>query len=117
MERNSHEIIIKSTHENLEIDNVVKKLLEDNRYQLTWFPYNEFKNIKEIGQGYFATVYSADWIKKTTKYSTIVTFALKKIHDQNYLDELKAYCEIGYENPTFLKCHESWFYCENGMER
>ncbi|RIB02875.1 hypothetical protein C2G38_2226618 [Gigaspora rosea] len=105
MERNNSHDMIKSTHENLVIDNVVKKILENNRYQLTWIPYNEFKNIKEIGQGYFATVYSAEWIKKTKNYSMTVIFALKKIHDQNYLDELKAYCEIGYENPSFLKCY------------
>ena len=26
-----------------------------------WIPYNQFSNIKEIGRGGFATVYSAIW--------------------------------------------------------
>ena len=34
-----------------------KKILTENKYQLSWILYDEFNNIKEIGKGGFATVY------------------------------------------------------------
>ena len=33
-----------------------------------WIPYNQFSNIKEIGRGGFATVYSAIWKDGPLKY-------------------------------------------------
>ncbi|RIB23993.1 kinase-like domain-containing protein [Gigaspora rosea] len=92
-------------HKNLEIDNKFKKVLID--YQIPWIPYNELKDIVEIGKGGFATVYLARWLNKSQSMVQVV--ALKTLHDSNYeefIKELKAYCEIGHENPTFLKCLE-----------
>ena len=34
-----------------------------------WIPYNQFSNIKEIGRGGFATVYSAIWKDGPLKYN------------------------------------------------
>ena len=62
-----------------------------------WIPYNQFSDIKEIGRGGFATVYSAIWkdgrlyygrdsIKYTRKSNYKV--ALKCLHNsQNITDE------------------------------
>ena len=33
-----------------------------------WIPYNQFSDIKEIGRGGFATVYSAIWKDGPLKY-------------------------------------------------
>ncbi|RIB01627.1 hypothetical protein C2G38_2294935 [Gigaspora rosea] len=59
--------------------NVIK-----NKYQIIWIPYNEFKDIKEIGKGGFATIYYAKW-----KFDV----ALKLVHEshrrfQNFADEV-----------------------------
>ena len=34
-----------------------------------WIPYNQFSDIKEIGRGGFATVYSAIWKDGPLKYN------------------------------------------------
>jgi serine/threonine protein kinase len=36
---------------------------------LEWIPYNQFDDIKEIGKGGFATVYSATWKDGPLKYN------------------------------------------------
>src|SRR5687767_6115156 len=38
-----------------------------------WIPYNQFSNIKEIGRGGFATVYSAIWKDGQLKWKQIDT--------------------------------------------
>ncbi|RIB01951.1 hypothetical protein C2G38_2126387, partial [Gigaspora rosea] len=57
----------------------LKKILDDERFKLSWIDYKNLKNIKERGKGGLAT--------------------------QEFIQELKNYCEIGYENPSFLNCH------------
>ncbi|CAG8633933.1 10819_t:CDS:2, partial [Ambispora leptoticha] len=87
------------------IDENVKKILDDAKYQLLWIPYDKFENIKEVGKGGFATVYCADCrIDYKDSYSNN-SYAFKIIHDQGFFDELKAFCEIGYKNPSFLRCY------------
>ncbi|CAG8625008.1 11424_t:CDS:2, partial [Ambispora leptoticha] len=80
-ERNKFSNTIKSTYENLNINENLKKILRENKYQLSWIPYSEFEIIEEIGKGGFATVYYAKWSR------------------------LKAYSEIGFNNPSFLQCY------------
>ncbi|RIB05077.1 kinase-like domain-containing protein [Gigaspora rosea] len=71
---------------------------------------NDFGGIinLEIGKVGFATVFCAYWLNKNDNISEKV--ALKVIHKsnkevENFIQELKYYCEIGYENPSFLECH------------
>jgi serine/threonine protein kinase len=52
------------TSRNETIDDFIKKTQLDNNYfsnTFEWIPYNHFNDIKEIGKGGFATVYSAIW--------------------------------------------------------
>ena len=76
----------------LKIDNVWDTVFE-------WIPYNQFNDIKEIGRGGFATVYSAIWKdgRLTWKYDEGYTrnpynadqeVALKCLHNsQNITNE------------------------------
>src|SRR6185437_12338844 len=85
----------------------LKKILDDERFKLSWIDYNDFRNIRERGKGGFATVYYARWFDRIN--STWRDAALKVIHNSNeneqeFIQELKNYCEIGYENPSFLNC-------------
>ena len=69
----------------------MKKILDDEKYQLLWIPYNEFQNIKEIGKGGFATVYYARWLDKNRSHWTDIAFKL--IHgsnkcNQEFVDEV-----------------------------
>ncbi|CAG8774530.1 12672_t:CDS:1, partial [Ambispora leptoticha] len=74
----------------LNIDGDIKTLLDNDKYGLAWIPY-EFKSIKEIGRGGFATVYSATWkrtVKNTDPLGTVTfTVALKKSCKSDYLNE------------------------------
>jgi hypothetical protein len=49
---------------NKKIDDFIQESLLNIKYSDTifeWIPYNQFKEIKEIGKGGFATIYSAIW--------------------------------------------------------
>src|SRR5438876_273105 len=66
------------TSGNSEIDNFIKdtiynakNYLYNNIYYpifLEWVPFDRFEDIKEIGEGGFAKVYSAKWIDGQSKY-------------------------------------------------
>ena len=53
------------TSENETIDNFIQemqlKISDHNDIVFEWIPYNKFINVKEIGKGGFATIYSAIW--------------------------------------------------------
>jgi serine/threonine protein kinase len=52
------------TSKNGTIDDFIKKAQLNNNYfdnTFEWIPYDQFSDIKEIGKGGFATVYSAIW--------------------------------------------------------
>ena len=53
------------TSGNEKIDNFIQEMqLKIDKYDdkvFEWIPYNQFSDIKEIGRGGFATVYSAIW--------------------------------------------------------
>ncbi|RIB25227.1 hypothetical protein C2G38_2013067, partial [Gigaspora rosea] len=85
----------------------LKEILDDERFKLSWIDYKEFKEIEELGKGGFATVYKANWNDRIN--NTLLDVALKVIHNSNeneqeFIQELKNCCEIGYENPSFLEC-------------
>src|SRR2546421_10722103 len=67
------------TSENSEIDNFIKDTIynaKNYRYGngkyhpllLEWVPFDKFEDIKKIGEGGFAKVYSAKWIDGRSKY-------------------------------------------------
>src|SRR5437764_544924 len=53
------------TSGNEKIDNVIQEMQLKIEHSIDivfeWIPYNQFSDIKEIGRGGFATVYSAIW--------------------------------------------------------
>src|SRR3954454_19605813 len=86
------------TSKNEKIDNIIQKmqLKTDNPTDIIyeWIPYNQFNDIKEIGKGGFATVYSAIWkngpLYYTNKYNRNpnMKVALKCLsNSQNLTDE------------------------------
>ncbi|RIA86748.1 hypothetical protein C1645_828817 [Glomus cerebriforme] len=87
--------------DNEEIDDLILELqLKINNYNVKifkWIPYNQFDDIKKIGEGGFATVYSAIWRNGHTEV------ALKYLNNsQNitseFLNEIKAYSIIDFDN-------------------
>ncbi|KAF0537730.1 serine/threonine protein kinase [Gigaspora margarita] len=45
-------------------DNDVKKMLDNNKYQLSWIPYKNLKSIEEVGNGGFAKIIKQDLNQK-----------------------------------------------------
>ncbi|EXX53720.1 uncharacterized protein OCT59_004799 [Rhizophagus irregularis] len=108
------------TSENNDIDEFIKdtiynaKLIYDvnnANYNPEWVPFDKFKDIKHIGEGGFAKVYSATWIDGKSKYfrqndgswkkreSEPIEVALKKLNDSqnisaDYLNELKTHWKL-----------------------
>src|ERR1044071_6130158 len=59
------------TSGNSEIDNFIKDTIYNAKYRsnkLEWVPFDRFEDIKQIGKGGFAKVYSAKWIDGQTVY-------------------------------------------------
>ena len=67
------------TSENSEIDEFIKDTIYNAKYPkysgeeypifLEWVPFDRFEDIKQIGEGGFAKVYSAKWIDGNAKYT------------------------------------------------
>src|SRR5438874_5283589 len=61
------------TSGNEKIDELIQEMqLKIDKYVdivFEWIPYNQFSDIKEIGRGGFATVYSAIWKDGQLKYN------------------------------------------------
>ncbi|CAB4412351.1 unnamed protein product [Rhizophagus irregularis] len=94
------------TSENIKIDNLIREIqLKINNADDTifeWIPHNRFSNIKEIGKGGFATIYSAIWKDGPSSYNEYEysrnqkKVALKQLYNsQNitieFLNEIKGY--------------------------
>src|SRR5438045_4217424 len=60
------------TSGNEKIDNFIQemqlKIDRQSNIVFEWIPYNQFNDIKEMGRGGFATVYSAIWKDGPLKY-------------------------------------------------
>src|SRR4051812_29292085 len=63
------------TSGNHDIDEFIKDTIYNAQYDkdgyplfLEWVPYDRFKDIKKIGEGGFAKVYSATWINGNAQY-------------------------------------------------
>src|SRR5215213_496393 len=68
------------TSGNSEIDNFIKDTIYNAKYSynyknyrsplfLEWVPFDRFEDIKQIGEGGFAKVYSAKWIDGRSNYT------------------------------------------------
>src|SRR5688572_27703639 len=71
-------IIEGCTSGNSEIDNFIKDTIYNAKYPkygsryslfLEWVPFDRFEDIKQIGEGGFAKVYSAKWIDGRSNYT------------------------------------------------
>src|SRR5213079_2177121 len=84
------------------IDNLIYELrLKTKRYDsnLEWIPYDRFQNIKLIGEGGFANIFSATWLDGKPKIDTTkkrtgpIMVALKKLKNlknmEVFINEVK----------------------------
>ncbi|UZO13304.1 uncharacterized protein OCT59_004807 [Rhizophagus irregularis] len=105
------------TSGNNDIDEFIKDTIYNTKYSddddyyypffLEWVPFDRFKDVKQIGEGGFAKVYSATWIDGKAEYKRQndeswkkeepkpIKVALKKLNDSqnisaNYLNEIKT---------------------------
>ena len=93
------------TSGNPEIDNLIyDSQLKTKHYRnnLEWIPYDRFQDIKPIGEGDFANIFSATWLvgkpdtKNGSKIRTEpVTVALKKLKNsdnmETFINEVKIF--------------------------
>ena len=100
---------------NSEIDNFIyesrikKDSYDDN---LEWIPYDRLQDIKPIGEGGFANIYSATWLdgepevnyeNKTKKRSKPFTVALKKLKSSE--NKMEAFInEVNFFNFNLIYC-------------
>ncbi|GBB85485.1 hypothetical protein RclHR1_00120039 [Rhizophagus clarus] len=100
------------TSGNIEIDNLIQemqsKINNSQNIIFEWIPYNQFSNIREVGKGGFATIYSAIWKDGPLTYNGYEyirdkkKIALKQLDDsQNisikFLNEVKKYSIYNFD--------------------
>src|SRR5688572_14189246 len=82
------------TSGNKKIDNFIQEmqLKINNAYDIVfeWIPYNQFSEIKEIGRGGFATVYSAIWKDSPLSYDKDNEVYARNTFKSNYEVALKC---------------------------
>ncbi|RGB40853.1 hypothetical protein C1646_366117 [Rhizophagus diaphanus] len=84
----------------LKVDYFLDKIFE-------WIPYDQFHNIKKIGQGGFATVYSAIWKDGPLSYNTYLKMWLNEI---NTKVALKCLHDSKNVTDKFMKEVRDWIY-------
>ena len=81
------------TSGNSEIDNFIKDTVYNAKGYypkfLEWVPFDRFEDIKQIGEGGFAKVYSAKWIDGQAKYYKQVDGSWKKLEPEPKIVALK----------------------------
>ena len=79
------------TSGNSEIDNFIKDTIYNAKYSrfLEWVPFDRFEDIKQIGEGGFAKVYSAIWIDGQAKYTKQDNGSWKKLEPDSIKVALK----------------------------
>ena len=82
------------TSGNEKIDNFIQEMqLKIDKYNdivFEWIPYNQFSDIKEIGRGGFATVYSAIWKDGLLEYDRYNNEKHEYTRRSNYKVALKC---------------------------
>ncbi|GBC21838.2 kinase-like domain-containing protein [Rhizophagus irregularis DAOM 181602=DAOM 197198] len=115
------------TSRNNDIDEFIKDTIYNAKYHrnnyplfLELIPFDRFEDVKQIGEGGFAKVYSATWIDGEAKYkrqndgswkkeeSKPIKVALKKLNDSqnisaNYLNEIKTLWNVYFNDHIYLK--------------
>ncbi|CAB5361039.1 unnamed protein product [Rhizophagus irregularis] len=101
-----HRMIEGWTSGNDDVDKFIKDTIYDARNEnyddevmvLKWVPFDRFEDVKEIGVGGFAKVYSATWIAEYNSYwrAKPIKVALKRLNGSEnmsveYLNELKIH--------------------------
>ena len=75
------------TSENPDIDKFIKDTMYNARQDeysfLEWVPFDRFADIKQIGEGGFAKVYTATWIDEHSGHPYFIT---------NFVDHLSIIC-------------------------
>src|SRR5438128_11898378 len=78
-----------------EIDNLIYESqlkTTDYNHNLEWIPYDRFQDIKSIGEGGFASIYSATWLDgkpifgKTKMRTKPIKVALKKLKNSKNME-------------------------------
>ncbi|POG65766.1 uncharacterized protein OCT59_017761 [Rhizophagus irregularis] len=116
-----HRMIEGWTSGNNDVDKFIKDTIYDARNDtwykfLEWVPFDRFEDVKEIGVGGFAKVYSATWIDGKAEYtrqdgewkkteSQPIKVALKRLNGSEnmsavYLNELKIHWNHHKRNDT-----------------
>src|ERR1043166_5926356 len=80
---------------NSEIDNFIKDTIYNAKgYKyprfLEWVSFDRFEDIKQIGEGGFAKVYSAEWINGQAKYTKQDDGSWKKLEPESIIVALKS---------------------------
>ena len=82
------------TSGNEKIDNFIQemqlKIDEHDDMVFEWIPYNQFSDIKELGRGGFATVYSAIWKDGRLYYDSSSKEYTRYTNGSNYQVTLKC---------------------------
>src|SRR5690349_11693477 len=63
--------LIENKSGNITVDNFIKKTRKNKSYNdkcIKWFDFEKFENLKQIGEGGFAKVYSATWLDGGKKF-------------------------------------------------
>src|ERR1041384_1914854 len=90
---------------NSEIDNFIKDTIYNVKYQskkLEWVPFDRFEDIKQIGEGGFAKVYSAKWIDGQANYERQVDGSWKKSEPKPIIVALKRLNGSQNMSPDYL---------------
>src|ERR1044072_1063180 len=98
------------TSGNSEIDNFIKDttIYNTGGYSLEWVPFDRFEDIKQIGEGGFAKVYSAKWIDDQANYEKQDDGSWKKLEPEPITVALKRLngsqnMSADYLNEVFYK--------------
>ena len=100
------------TSGNPEIDNLIyKSQLKSVSYynNLEWIPYDRLQNIKPIGEGCFAKIFSATWLDgklildRTKKCTAPIRVALKKLKNSENMEVFIN--EVNYFKIYFIYHH------------
>ena len=112
------------TSGNPEIDNLIyESQLKTIHYfdNLEWIPYDKFQDIKPIGEGGFANIFSAIWLdgvpighSKTKKRTNPIRIALKKLKNSNnmeaFINEVNYFKIIKYILFIIIVCNNYFFF-------
>ena len=95
---------------NPDIDKLIKDTMYNNKYGrfLEWVPFDRFEDLKQIGEGGFAKVYSATWKDGNARYRKQGGGSWKKLDPEPIKVALKRL--NGSQNMSAEYLNEVYFY-------